>query len=65
MKWNWIPVLPCQLYLYREKFKDIPVETTDAILKMHTGQVVPGVSQIDMEVQYDHQQERLPSGCSS
>ena len=46
--------------LYREKFKDIPVKTTKAILKMYTGQVVPVVDQIDVEVQYGHQQERLP-----
>ena len=51
--------------LYREKFKDIPMETTDAILKTYTGQVVPKVGQIDIEVQYGHQQERLRSGCSS
>ena len=51
--------------LYRKKFKDIPMETTDAILKTYTGQVVPKVGQIDIEVQYGHQQERLCSDCSS
>ena len=46
--------------LYREKFKDIPMKTTDAILKTYTGQIIPVDGQIDVEVQYGHQQEKLP-----
>ena len=37
--------------LYREKFKDLPVKTTDAILKTYTSLVFPVVGQVDVEEQ--------------